>query len=136
MDFDDLVFNDTLVYVIKSSNNSKFDLVPVGTLQFFKLDFHMGQCLKNGGWLICDGSRLKCEDYPDLYNVLRDEYCPKYIKIDNKFKKFLRKLGINIKPKEVLNPEYIENEFRIPDLTGDFFLGKDDQNIEEKIIRE
>src|SRR3546814_7156694 len=68
------------------------------------------------GWLPCDGSYQKIADYPDLYAVMGDVYCPPEIDRTGLWDRLRRLVGL--KPRRMPNPDYRPGFFRLPRQIG------------------
>ena len=84
---------------IKGSNLGKLTADPVG----------------NGEWMMADGRQLKCSAYPKLYAVLKNDHCPRKLKMtQTRIQKLFR-----LKLTEVHNPNYKEGFFALPEVRRD-----------------
>lgn len=68
------------------------------------------------GTVDCDGSSYRVEDYPQLYEVIGDNYCPKTIYRYDRAPWWRRLLGTPYIPIAIPNPDYRPGMFRVPDL--------------------
>ena len=123
--------NYQLAYVVKTHSNHG---LPAGTIVCFNL--FMNDITKNKEYLLCDGSKILEEDYPDLYAILKEQYNPPFFYKDTKIRNFLRRLGFRVPRKRIKNKNYTEGEMNLPDLQDQFIGDPDLSNIENKIIRE
>ncbi len=89
--------------------------IPIGSLRYVdpcdRLPFFL---------LYANGQYVKVKDYPDLYMVIGDAYCPEYIEEyepPSMFDGILRIFGVKYKAKIIVNTEYKEGYFRLPSFT-------------------
>jgi len=81
-----------MAYVVKAHSNYG---LPAGTIICYNLSMN-NDILKSGEYLLCDGSSISEKDYPDLYELLKSEYNPKFFYKDTKIRNFFRKLGFKV----------------------------------------
>lgn len=122
----------SLVYIIKATGKLS-DSLPIGSIMCHSNGEEIVKC---GSYLLCDGSMISQEDYPDLYDLLKQQQNPEYIQKDTVFRKLLRSFGFNVHPKFIKNKNFTEGFIRLPDLKGQFVVDTDSIHLERKIIKE
>lgn len=122
----------SMAYVVKAHSSNG---LPAGTIICYNLSMN-NDILKSGEYLLCDGSPIHEKDYPDLYELLKSEYNPKYFYKDTKIRNFFRNLGFKVPRKRIKNENYTEGVMNLPDLQGQFVADQDIAHLDDILIRE
>ena len=90
-----------------SFENQKF---PIGSVIPFAGDINSLPQHNECEWLLCDGQGYSSLNYPELYEVIKENYIP-----------------MSMSWKIQANKEYAEKKFHVPDLRGRVIVGVDDK---------
>lgn len=88
------------------------DLLPIGSIYELSKE--------SDRWELADGRHVRTSDYPELYAIWGDGYCPREIPTQDLtlWAGIKRFLGVDVPHVYVANPDYREGWFRFPDLRG------------------
>ena len=104
--------NMCFMYYIKISGDGH----PIGMIAGFLYD-------PQSGWQLCNGIRLSVSEWPELYAVIGDRFCPEEIMEylpRPSWQRLLMRIGFSFKPRRLIepNPDYRPGFFRIPNMPG------------------